>query len=259
MWGRLKTFVLAAVVAAAALVPLFGDPRQTPVTHPLWARMLLRSLDMTDAVRASSQASQVFAALAPRDSLTYPADRFLRAEGASVSGEGSGFGACARERARPRSASRSPWPSPATTTCAPGSRAWEGRPRPPSCGRSPGANRSRASRSFPPSRPAGSRPGAPTSTPEPTPPSSCCRRARRLSQIEVAPPCVNAIEPANGWQATGVTSSDDLAITALKAIDVEHELPPDATPIELSGDAFQVEAPDDRRRGAGARPRASRR
>ena len=69
MWGRLKTFVLAAVVAAAALVPLFGDPRQTPVTHPLWARMLLRSLDMTDAVRASSQASQVFAALAPRDSL----------------------------------------------------------------------------------------------------------------------------------------------------------------------------------------------
>ena len=64
-----------------------------------------------------------------------------------------------------------------------------------------------------------------------------------LSQIEVAPPCVNPIEPANGWQATGVTTSDDLAVTALKAIDVEHELPPDATPIELSGDAFQVEAP----------------
>ena len=67
-----------------------GDPRQTPVTHPLWARMLLRSLDMTDAVRASSQASQVFAALAPRDSLSYSADRFLRATGASVTGEGSG-------------------------------------------------------------------------------------------------------------------------------------------------------------------------
>ena len=28
-----------------------------------------------------------------------------------------------------------------------------------------------------------------------------------LSQVEVAPPCVNAIEPASGWQATGVTTS----------------------------------------------------
>ncbi len=84
MWGRLKTLVLAAVVGAAALVPLFGDPRSTPVTHPLWARMLLRSLDMTDAVKASTQASQVFAALAWRDSLSYAADRYLRADGAVV-------------------------------------------------------------------------------------------------------------------------------------------------------------------------------
>jgi hypothetical protein len=32
-------------------------------------------------------------------------------------------------------------------------------------------------------------------------------------------------------------------VTVLKAIDMEHELPPDASPIELTGDAFQVEAP----------------
>ena len=83
MWGRVKSVVLAAVVATAALVPLFGDPRQTPVTHPLWARMLLRSLEMTDAVRASSQASQVFSALAPRDSL------------ASISVNAVGFAAAA--------------------------------------------------------------------------------------------------------------------------------------------------------------------
>ena len=88
MWRRVKTIVLAAVVAAAALVPLFGDPRSTPVTHPLWARMLLRSLDMTDAVRTSTQASQVFATLAWRDSLSYPAERYLRAEGAVVREEG---------------------------------------------------------------------------------------------------------------------------------------------------------------------------
>ena len=54
---------------------------------------------------------------------------------------------------------------------------------------------------------------------------------------------MNAIEPANGWQPNGVTTSEDLAITAIKAIDVENELPPAATPIELTGDAFQVEAP----------------
>ena len=72
MRSRLKTLVLVAVVATAALVPLFGDPRSTPVTHPLWARMLLRSLDMTDAVRTSAQASQVFSTLSWRDSLSYP-------------------------------------------------------------------------------------------------------------------------------------------------------------------------------------------
>jgi hypothetical protein len=35
----------------------------------------------------------------------------------------------------------------------------------------------------------------------------------------------------------------DLAVTALKAIDIEHELPPAAEPIEITGDQFQVEAP----------------
>ena len=87
MRSRLKTLVLGAVVATAALVPLFGDPRQTPVTHPLWARMLLRSLDMTDAVRTSAQASQVFSTLSWRDSLSYPAERYLQAQGAVVRDE----------------------------------------------------------------------------------------------------------------------------------------------------------------------------
>ena len=84
MWGKAKTLVLAAVVVSAALVPLFGDPRVTPVTHPLWARMLLRSMEMTQAVRTSSEASQVFNTLAWRDSLTFPADEFLRSDGAVV-------------------------------------------------------------------------------------------------------------------------------------------------------------------------------
>jgi len=242
MWGRLKTFVLAAVVAAAALVPLFGDPRQTPVTHPLWARMLLRSLDMTDAVRASSQASQVFAALAPRDSLTYSADRFLHAEGAQVSGEGSA--SVLRAGASPAEVSF------AIPVAQPGD--YHLRARLSGAGGAPATAELRPIAGGEPLKSFTLLPAVETGwvsagsthlDPGAYAAQFLLPPGATLSQIEVAPPCVNAIEPLNGWQATGVTSSDDLAITALKAIDVEHELPPDATPIELSGDAFQVEAP----------------
>jgi hypothetical protein len=242
MWGRLKTFVLAAVVAAAALVPLFGDPRQTPVTHPLWARMLLRSLDMTDAVRASSQASQVFAALAPRDSLSYSADRFLQASGAELSGEGAT--ALLRASATPAEVSfaipvalggdyhlraRLSGPSGALATAE--LRPLGGGDPLKSFTLAPAAETGWAS--------AGSAhldPGA-YAAQFLLPPGAA------LSQIEVAPPCVNPIEPPNGWQPAAVATADDVAVTALKAIDLEHELPPDASPIELTGDAFQVEAP----------------
>jgi hypothetical protein len=242
MWGRLKTFVLAAVVAAAALVPLFGDPRQTPVTHPLWARMLLRSLDVTDAVRASSQASQVFAALAPRDSLSFPADRFLRAQGAQVSGEGTG--AVLSSGASPAEVSF------AIPIAQPGD--YHLRARLSGLAATPATAELRPIAGGDPLKSFTLVPAAETAwvsagTTHLDPgayaaqfllPPGCS-----LSQVEVAPPCVNGIEPPNGWQATGVTTSDDLAVTAIKAIDVEHELPPAATPIELAGDAFQVEAP----------------
>jgi hypothetical protein len=83
-----------------------------------------------------------------------------------------------------------------------------------------------------------------------------------LSQVEIAPPCVNPIEPPGGWTPTGVTTSQDLAVTAVKAIDVEHELPPAAMPIEITGDQFQVEAPPDaveaRARAAGLEAMALR-
>jgi len=242
MWGRLKTFVLAAVVAAAALVPLFGDPRQTPVTHPLWARMLLRSLDMTDAVRASGQASQVFAALAPRDSLTYPADRFLRAEGALVSGEGTA--SVLRAGASPAEVSF------AIPVAQPGD--YHLRARLSGASGAPATAELRPIAGGEPLKSFTLVPAVETSwvsagsthlDPGAYAAQFLLPPGATLSQIEMAPPCVNAIEPANGWQATGITSSDDLAITALKAIDVEYELPPSATPIELTGDAFQVEAP----------------
>jgi hypothetical protein len=242
MWGRLKTFALAGVVAAAALAPLFGDPRQTPVTHPLWARMLLRSLDMTDAVRASSQASQVFAALAPRDSLSYSADRFLRATGASVTGEGSGAVVTAGS-------------SPAEVSFAipvtqPGdyhlrARVSGGAGSPATAELRPiaGGDPIKSFTLVPASETSWVSAGTAHLDPGAYAAQFLLPPGASLNQVEVAPPCVNAIEPANGWQPNGVTTSEDLAITAIKAIDVENELPPAATPIELTGDAFQVEAP----------------
>ena len=51
-----------------------------------------------------------------------------------------------------------------------------------------------------------------------------------LEWIELAPPCVNPIEPRGGWKATAVAKTDDVALTVLKALDLENELPPAAPP-----------------------------
>jgi hypothetical protein len=243
MWGRLKTLVLAAVVASAALVPLFGDPRSTPVTHPLWARMLLRSLDMTDAVRTSTQASQVFEVLAWRDSLSYSADRYLRAEGAVV-----------REEAGQPVLAAQAGPAEVSYAVAVAQAGdyrlrarLSGQPGTPATAEVlpiAGGTAIRAY-TFLPAAEMGWVFGGSTHLDPGTyvaqfllPPGSA------LSQVEIAPPCVNSIEPPGGWTPTAVTTSQDLAVTVLKAIDVEYELPPAATPIEMTGDQFQVEAPE---------------
>jgi hypothetical protein len=242
MWGRLKTLVLATVVGAAALVPLFGDPRSTPVTHPLWARMLLRSLDMTDAVRASTQASQVFAALAWRDSLSYPADRYLRAEGAVVREEGG----------RPVLAAAA---GPAEVAYAvavaqPGDYQLRarisGQPGEPATAEFLPMSGGNALKSFtlaPAVQPAWVFAGSSHLDPGAYAAQFLLPAGCTLSQVEIAPPCVNGIEPPGGWQPAAITTAQDLAVTALKAIDLEHELPPAASPIEITGEQLQVEAP----------------
>ena len=242
MWGRAKTLVLAVVVGSAALVPLFGDPRTTPVTHPLWGRMLLRSLEMNEAVRISTEASRVFATLAWRDSMSYPADRFLREDGAVVREEGGRRVVTATE-------------GPAELVY-------------PIAIVQPGDYQLRTRLAGAPDTPASAElapleGGSPLTTftlaPEPTPgwvlggtvhldpgtygasvllPPGCT-----LSQIEVAPPCLNPIEPPGGWQPTGITTVEDLAVTALKVLDMEYELPPAAEPIEIRAADFHVEGP----------------
>jgi hypothetical protein len=239
MYGRLKTAILGTAVVAAALVPLFGDPRQTPVTHPIWGRMLLRALDMTDAVRETTQASQVFATLTWRDSLLLTADRFAKSDGVSLSEEagvrrvvagdvpgevvypvsvvqGGDYQFRMRllgDSARPVSAEIAAAGGPAfkTFTLVPASTGdWA---RAGSAHLDPGSYT--ASVLLPP--------------------------GSALERVEVAPPCVASVEPVGGWHATAVTTAEDIAVTALRAIDLESELPPADSPIEVSGSAFEVD------------------
>lgn len=248
--SRVKTAALAVIVGAAALAPLFGDARVTLVTHPIWARMLLRALDMSEAVRTSTQASEVFSALSWRDSLTFPADHYLRADGVVVREQGgvrcvtAGAetgqvvyplsvvrGGDYRMRVRLMGASERAATAeivplgegapPKTFTFAP----------PTSAGWVRGA-------------PAHLDPGSYTATLLLPPGSS-------LEYVEVAPPCLNPIEPAGGWKPAAPTTVEDVAVTALKAIDLENELPPADVPIERTGGDFQLELP-----AAGAAPGA---
>jgi len=251
MWGRLKTLILAAVVTTAALVPLFGDPRVTPVTHPLWARMLLRSMDMTTAVRTSASASQVFSTLAWTDSLSYPADRFLRADGVQV-----------RDEAGQRVVAAGTSPAEVVYPLAvvqPGN--YQVRARLSGSSQTPASaevvplDGGRAVSTFtlvPAAQTSWVFGGAAHLDPGAYGASFLLPPGCEMSQVEIAPPCLNSIEPPGGWKPDAVTTSLDLAVTALKALDAEYELAPDASPIELGADAFQIEAPPEAAEGGAA-------
>ena len=62
-----------------------------------------------------------------------------------------------------------------------------------------------------------------------------------LEQVELAPPCLHPIEPRGGWKAQAVTTTEDVAVTVLQALDLESELPPAAPPIELRGSDLKLE------------------
>ena len=240
MYGRLKTAILGAVVVGAALVPLFGDPRTTPVTHPIWGRMLLRALDMSDAVREASQASQVFATLTWRDSLSRDADRYAKGDGVAVkdeggvrrvvAGQGTGEvvypvaviqGGDYQFRVRMAGAPA----RPATAELVP-----------------MGGGRAIKAFSFAPAVAGGWVPGGPAHLdPGAYNASVLLPAGASLERFEVAPPCVASVEPVGGWLPTAVTSAQDVAVTALRAIDLESELPPADPPMEIPASRFEVD------------------
>ena len=93
-----KATLLGFVIAAAAAAAVFGDPRATPLTHPLWARMLLRALEMEDAVKTSTRASMAFEALSGSRSRFFAADAYWRADGVVPAREGAARRLQARAR-----------------------------------------------------------------------------------------------------------------------------------------------------------------
>ncbi len=62
-----------------------------------------------------------------------------------------------------------------------------------------------------------------------------------LEYLELAPPCVHPIEPQGGWKPSAVTTTEDVAVTVLQALDLESELPPSRPPLEFRGSDLRLD------------------
>jgi len=234
------TFGLAAIAAVAALVPLYGDIRSSPVSHPEWARMLLRAIHPAVVLDPSTQASQVFSMLSWRDRLTYRADRYYRAEkidltrdGETACVTGSGgpgevsyrLGIVRPGRYRVRAQLRGAGPEKVVAQVASLDDA-----APLATFNIPAApvmswvdvGQSRLA------------PGGYVAS-FLVPSDSC------LANFEIVPPCLQSIEPIGGWKPRAVTQASDVAVTILKALELESELPPAAAATEHSGLDFEID------------------
>lgn len=230
----LKVGLLVAAGAAAVLIPLYGDPRQAPVTHPEWARMMLRGLELETVLVSGASASLAFDSLSWRTSQSLTIDRPFRSVGVEIVAgppkqvrAGAGAGEVGYRFAAPRTGDyrirvRLVGGGAATVgvdVTADGS-----------------ANPARAfaveGRDVVEAGVVYLTPGLYTLAVS-LPPGAA------LEWVEVVPPCVNSIEPRGGWQPTAIATTTDVALTVLKALDLESELPPAATPIEVPGVALQ--------------------
>jgi hypothetical protein len=242
MFRQLKAVTAFAAATAAVILPLYGDPRSTPVTHAEWARLVLRALELDATVPPGSPASQAFSVLSWRNSLSYAADRFVTSEGVEVVSEAG--------RRRVVTGAQTGEVSYAIGVPRPGDYRFRVR-----LSAAPGSTASaeitpigetRPERTFTLTPPASTGwidagvahldAGAYTA-------SLVLPAGASLEYVEVAPPCVNSIEPVGGWKSVSVLQADELAVTTLKAIDLEAELPPADMPIELLGSDFQLAMP----------------
>ncbi len=229
-----------AGVAAIALLPLYGDPQGAAVvSHPEWARMMIRGLDLlSETPGVNDTALQVFATLSGRESRSFSADQYVHATRVELSGEG------ASQRLRPLGGIGE------AAYALSVARAGEYRMRLFVAGPAPAeaeltrAGQNDVLRRF--SIPAGKElgwvdagsvhldPGAYVTT-------VLLPEGGALQYVEMAPPCVHAIEPQGGWKPAAVTTAGDVAVTVLQALDLESELPPSGEALEFHGDALRMD------------------
>jgi hypothetical protein len=237
-----RFLVLGGVVAGAALLPLYGDPRPSPVTHPEWARMILRSMDLLASVPLSEQASQVFATLSWKNSLAYRADRYMSASGVTVQGEGENrrleANAAVGEVSYPVAVARagdyrvrlllSGNPAtPAETEIR-----VLGEDKPEKVFTVPGG-----------SSPAWADAGSVHLDPGSYSATVLLPKGTSLEYVELAPPCLSPIEPIGGWKATAIATTGDVAVSVLKAIEQEHQLPPSDSALEIEASEIKLDGP----------------
>jgi hypothetical protein len=230
----MKVVALAALAAAGVIATLFADPRATPVTHPLWARMLLRALEMDQAVQSGVHASTVFATLSGRESRVFSAetDAYAYADGVVLIREGaaprlSAVGEAGEVRYavaivqggdyRLRARLFGDPAHPVSVEIAP----------------TGGAAAIRTFSLVPLREPNWIAGGTAHLDPGVYTTSLLLPVGTSLESVELAPPCVNPVEPIGGWKPLAITTPEDIAVTAFKALDLEDALAPADTPIEI--------------------------
>ena len=241
MLKRFQLVALVAAVAVAALLPLYGDPRNSAVTHAEWARMLLRGLDMQEAIQQTTTATQAFAILSWKGSLSFRADRFIAGEDVRVEGEG--------ERRQVVATGEIGEVTYAVAVVRGGDYRFRvqlaGNPQRPVSAEMARAGEVKPLEAFtitPAVAMTWIDAGATHLDPGAYTASVLLPRGTTLEHVEVAPPCVMPIEPPGGWKAPSVLLSEHAAVTMVQALDKQSELPPSDAPLELDASQFHVES-----------------
>lgn len=231
---------IVGALSVAALVPLYGDPRRSPVTHSEWARLMMRGIGFDESIERVENADDIFLTLAWKDQRNLPAAKYKRASSVVRRGTfvdaGTETGEAAYDlpivrsgdydvRLRLKGAPSTPFkveirkdgqidsvitqnPTGSGDTYTPVDLGW--------VHMEPGNHT--VSVALPP--------------------------GTSLESIHVSPPCLNPIEPELGWRAPALTTDEDLARTLVQALEVEHELPPADEPIELRAASFDQLSPE---------------
>ena len=241
MLRRIQLVALVAAVAVAALLPLYGDPRNSAVTHAEWARMLLRGLDMQEAIQQTTTATQAFAILSWKGSLSLRADRFVSGEDVRVDGQG--------EQRQVTATGEIGEVTYAVAVVRGGDYRVRlqvaGNPQRPVSAELARAGEVKPVEAFtitPAAAMTWMDAGATHLDPGAYSASVLLPRGTTLEHVEVAPPCVMPIEPPGGWKAPAVLLSEDAAVTLVQALDRQSELPPADAPVELEAGQFHVES-----------------